>query len=382
VSPVGNDESAARRTEAEREAAWRNRQQQRHERTRRGRGRLVALLASVALAVVVVWFLLSLFQPFHGDGSGRVSVVVPQGASAKRVGDLLEREGVVSSSFFFDLRTRLAGKRGDLRAGTYTLAKDMSYGDAIAQLTTAPATPPVRRVTIPEGPSRREVAAIASQAGVPGDYVAASASSPALRPSSYGAPKGTRTLEGFLFPATYELRREAPASALVSDQLTAFRRNFATVSLKRAKRKNLTAYDVLIIASMIEREAGVARDRRLIAAVIYNRLKAGMALGIDATLRYELDNWTQPLKASELAADTPFNTRRRMGLPPTPIGNPGLASIRAAANPANVPYLYYVVKPCANGAHAFSSTDAQFQRDVEAYNRARAKAGGNSPVNC
>jgi uncharacterized YceG family protein len=139
---------------------------------------------------------------------------------------------------------------------------------------------------------------------------------------------------------------------------------------------------VLTIASMIDREALVPKDRRLIAAVIYNRLKQGIPLGIDATIRYQLGDFSRPLKVSELQRDTPYNTRKRKGLPPTPIGNPGLASIKAAANPAHVSYLYYVVKPCGNGAHAFSSTDAQFQRDVAAYNRARAKRGGKDPSVC
>jgi len=149
-----------------------------------------------------------------------------------------------------------------------------------------------------------------------------------------------------------------------------------------ARSKNLTVYDVLIIASMIEREAGVPKDRPLIAAVIYNRLKRGIPLGIDATTRYEFNNWTRPLRASQLASRSPYNTRRHAGLPPTPIGNPGLAAIRAAARPARVGYLYYVVKPGTCGEHAFSSTNAQFQRDVARYNAARAKAGGRSPTKC
>jgi UPF0755 protein len=139
---------------------------------------------------------------------------------------------------------------------------------------------------------------------------------------------------------------------------------------------------VLIIASMIEREALVAKDRRLISAVIYNRLRRGMPLGIDATLRYRLNNWSRPLKQSELDTRSDYNTRRVQGLPPTPIGNPGLAAMQAAANPANVGYLFYVVKPCGNGAHAFSSTDEQFQKDVDAYNRARDKRGGKDPSRC
>jgi uncharacterized YceG family protein len=152
--------------------------------------------------------------------------------------------------------------------------------------------------------------------------------------------------------------------------------------MTRAKRRNLSRYDVLIIASMIEREALVPRDRRLIAAVIYNRLKQGMPLGIDATLRYALNQWNRPLRVSELNSSSAFNTRKRRGLPPTPIGNPGLAAMRAAANPANVPYLFYVVKPCGNGAHAFSSTDAQFERDVARYNAARNRRGGKDPSHC
>jgi UPF0755 protein len=133
---------------------------------------------------------------------------------------------------------------------------------------------------------------------------------------------------------------------------------------------------------MVAREAGVAKDRRLISAVIYNRLRRGMPLGIDATLRYRLNNWSRPLRQSELDTNSEYNTRKVQGLPPTPIGNPGLASLRAAADPANVGYLFYVVKPCGNGAHAFSSTDAQFQKDVQAYNRAREKRGGKDPSRC
>ena len=110
--------------------------------------------------------------------------------------------------------------------------------------------------------------------------------------------------------------------------------------------------------------------------------KQGIPLGIDATLRYALNQWSRPLRVSELNSDSRFNTRQRDGLPPTPIGNPGLAALKAAANPANVSYLFYVVRPCGNGAHAFSSTDAKFQQDVAKYNAARAKRGGKDPSHC
>jgi UPF0755 protein len=259
---------------------------------------------------------------------------------------------------------------------------DMSYAAALKQLTTPPRAAPVVNVTIPEGPSRAEEAPKLKAAGIRGDYLVASKRSGQLNLRAYGAPKGA-TLEGFLFPATYQLRRsDATAQALVAKQLTAFKRDFGSIDLAYAKRKNLTPYDVLTIASMIEREAVVPKDRRLIAAVIYNRLKQGIPLGIDATTRYALHNWTRPLKQSELRVNSPYNTRTHAGLPPSPIGNPGLASIQAAANPAHVSYLFYVVKPCGNGAHAFSSTKAQFDRDVAAYDAARAKNGGKDPSRC
>jgi uncharacterized YceG family protein len=288
---------------------------------------------------------------------------------------------VIGSAFFFKLRARLSGRTSDIKAGRHVLQEDMSFGDALDALAKNPAAPKVVRVTIPEGKSRDEIGPIAKQAGLSGDYRAASRRSAGLDPRKFGAPAGA-TLEGFLFPATYQLRPGAPVSKLVTEQLAAFRQNISTVSLKRAKKKNLTTYDVLVIASMIEREAGIAKDRPLIAAVIYNRLKQGMPLGIDATLRYALHDWTKPLTVSELASDSPYNTRKHTGLPPTPIGNPGLASIQAAAAPAHVGYLFYVIKPCGNGAHAFSSTDAQFQRDVNAYNAKRDQLGGKSPVTC
>ena len=349
---------------------------------RRWLRRFVVLLVILALAAVAV-FAFMLYQPFHGKGYDAVVVKIPPGASAGDIGKLLSSKGVVESGFFFALRARVEGDRSKLLAGTYTLKRSMPYKDALAALTEAPKAAPTIDVTLPEGPSRRELAPRVSQAGVRGSYVKASQSSKVLDPRAYGAPKGTRSLEGFLFPDTYQLRsRTATARQLVSMQLRTFKSEFAKLDLKRARRKHLSRYDVLIIASMIEREAQVPRDRRLISAVIYNRLQKGIPLGIDATLRYRLNNWSKALRESELNINSDFNTRRRVGLPPTPIGNPGMASIQAAANPANAKYLFYVVKPCGNGAHAFSTTDAQFQKDVAAYNRAREKRGGKDPSHC
>lgn len=347
----------------------------------RSRGPRIAIVAGVGGLVVLVaaWFLLSLFQPFKGDGGSDVAVTVPKGASVGEIGDLLEQKGVIDSAFFFRLRTSLAGKSGDFKAGAIPMREDMSYGAAIDVLADPP-QPDTVTITIPEGLSRREAKELIGDA-LRGDYMAATVRSPRLKPAAYGGRRA-KNLEGFLFPATYELKPGQPVSALVDRQLDTFERELGNVDLKYAKSKNLTAYDVLTIASMIDREAQLPKERRLVASVIYNRLSQGIPLGIDATIRFATGNWSEPLKQSELAIDSGYNTRTNQGLPPGPIGNPGLAAIQAAARPAKTDFIYYVVKPCGNGAHAFSSSDAEFQRDVERYNAERERQGGQSPTEC
>jgi uncharacterized YceG family protein len=341
-------------------------------------GRLIALGILLAIVAGIAWFANALFQPFASDGGEPVRVSIPQGSSLAQIADILESEGVVANAGFFELRARIEGHSGDLRPGSYELKEDMSFSAALAALQEG-VPPDVVQVAIPEGLSRREIRPLTK--GLRGNYVRATRRSPALDPRDYKAPRGA-SLEGFLFPATYELKKGRRVNALVSEQLAHFKRNFGKVDLSYAKRKNLTAYDVLIIASLIDREAMVAKERRLIASVIYNRLKQGIPLGIDATVRFVTNNWKRPLRQSELQNPSPYNTRVHGGLPPGPIGNPGLASIQAAARPAKTGYLFYVVKVDSCGEHKFAETDAEFQAYVNEYNRAREARGGKSPTKC
>jgi len=247
------------------------------------------------------------------------------------------------------------------------------------------APPPVElkttTVTIPEGYDREQAAAVAREAGLRGNYLKASIRSPYLDPAKYGGA-GAESLEGFLFPDTFEVEKHAPVSDLVQRQLEDFKQRIAGVDMAYARSKNLTTFDVLTIASMIEREAQLEGQRKLVAAVIYNRLHEGMPLGIDATTRFATGNFDRPLTESELAVESPYNTRTNVGLPPGPIGNPGLASIEAAAHPARVDYLYYVVEPGTCGKLAFAATAAEFEADAARYDEAREAAGGESPDTC
>ena len=162
-------------------------------------GRIVALGAVVLVLGAVAWFLVSLFQPFKGDGEGTIRVAIPQGASLGEIGDLLESRGVVSSSTFFQLRARLAGRSNSLKPGSYTLARDMKYTSVLDKLEQG-LPPNIVRVVIPEGLSRKEIAP--RVAGLRGSYIKATRSNPELNPRQYKA-RNAKSLEGFLFPATY-----------------------------------------------------------------------------------------------------------------------------------------------------------------------------------
>ena len=227
-------------------------------------------------------------------------------------------------------------------------------GSKAPATTTAPPPPKPFHIVFPEGFTRADmalrvgvVAKIAAKEHRGRPHISTATYLAASHPRHVrGFGTATHPLEGFLFPATYDFLPQTTSAQLVHAQLQAFAVNWQHVDLSYARSKNLTPYDVLTIASMIEKEAVVPSERKLIAAVIYNRLHAHMPLGIDATIRYGLNvPGTKPLLQSDLESNTPYNSRKFLGLPPTPIANPGLPSLQAAAHPAKVNYLYFVRKP-------------------------------------
>jgi uncharacterized YceG family protein len=248
-----------------------------------------------------------------------------------------------------------------------TVTTTAANGD---ETTTVIAMPKPFHIVFPEGFTRRQMAqrvtAVARIARrerhvrprlASRTYLAAT-SRTRLPPCFKGKTHG---MEGFLFPATYEFFAQTTSKQLVDDQLQAFCDNWKQVDLRYARSRNLTPYDVLIIASMVEKETLSPDERQLVSAVIYNRLHARMPLGIDATLRYGLNiPPTESIRQSQLDTLSPYNTRKVPGLTPTPIANPGLASMQAAAHPAKVNYLYFVRKPDKKH-HFFTASFAAFQ---------------------
>lgn len=258
-------------------------------------------------------------------------------------------------------------------AAGLALAWDRVGEDEPAPETVAAPVEPAQRLLIREGLRREDVAALLdSETTMSGArYLALTAPGPRGRQlARTGRPT---SLEGFLFPATYEITDSTTAQELVDEQVAAYQANESQVDFSYARARNLTRFDVLILASMIEREVQVPAERRIVAGVMYNRLRADMRLDIDATVQFAIGEWKPELTQSDLETDSPYNTRRYPGLPPGPIASPGLDAIKAAARPARHDYIYYVAKNDGTGGHYFSTSAEEFEADVA---RSRANAGG------
>jgi peptidoglycan lytic transglycosylase G len=324
----------------------------------------------------LVIFLLLVLVPFgafagyvmkasNGSDTGReVLVVIAPGSSASKIAKQLEAAGVIRAAWLFRIYSRLHGTAGSLKPGEYAFRADMSYGDVVAILEKGPKIV-ITRVTIPEGKTIRETAAIFERvAGIPAaEFLTQATNGTHTTPI---LPKGTSNLEGLLFPKTYELKEGTTAGQVVDMMLRQFEQETATLDIAaKAKKLGVTPYEAVIIASMIEREAKVPQDRAKVSRVIYNRIERHMRLQIDATVQYGIyrktGSYKNPLLVSDYSFSSPYNTYLIDGLPPAPIAGPGRAAIEAALNPAAGKWLYYVLIN-DKGEHAFANTYAEFQQ--------------------
>ena len=298
-----------------------------------------------------------------GEASGPtrlVTVQIPEGSTATEVADILSDAGVIRSGLAFSISARLRGLSADLQAGRYSLTTNMEVDDALDILERGPRSAKMVEVTFPEGLELREVAQITAESlGVSARSFVKRAESGEYSLPPY-LPGGTDTVEGFLFPKTYEVPVNASVGQVIATLLGQFEAEVEGLPWGRAKSLGVSPYEVVIIASMIEREASVDRDRSKVAAVIYNRLDDGMRLQIDATVQYAIPGENRILTFDDYEYPSPYNTYLNDGLPPSPVAQPGLASLEAALNPADVDFLYYLLVEENTGRHAFFESEAEF----------------------
>jgi UPF0755 protein len=332
------------------------RRERRRRRPTRRRGRLFLVLGLLALPFVAagVWFWFQLSPP--GDPGRPVAVTIPKGDGVSGIGDRLERQGVIGSSLAFSVYSRLSGSSG-FQAGKYRMRRDLGVRSAIDVLEQGP-NQHYTTLALPPGLTFAQIAArIGALPGRSAARATALATSGTVR--SKFEPAGTSSLEGLTWPDSYSIEDHETETDILHTIVTAFDRHATALGLPSSP----DPYRTVIVASLIQREAGVDEDRPLIAAVIENRLRQNMPLQIDATVLYARGGGTGPLTDADFARVSPYNTYKVQGLPPTPISTVGAASLRAALAPANVPYLYYVLTD-KNGKHAFATTYAQHQANI------------------
>lgn len=330
--------------------AWRRRQ------SRRRHNKVLYTLFGLALLAAVV---LAIVGRGEGQRQGEVTLRIEAGATAATIARQLKEEDVIASEKDFMSEAEKAGAADSLQAGVYHFERGEPVSGIITRLSNGEQAPEAV-MTVPEGYAIDDIATeLAGKTDITKQqYVSAAVTGVRILPVS-GAG-GAVTLEGMLFPSTYELDEGLTAAGLIDRQLEAFRTYTAGLPWANTATLGVTQYQVLIVASMVEREAKVPAERPLIAAVIYNRLNAGMKLEVDATVQFALGYWKQDLTQSDLQVDSAYNTRLYAGLPPGPICNPGAESISAALEPAAVDYLFYVAKGDEAGHHFFTASYDEF----------------------
>jgi UPF0755 protein len=322
-------------------------------------------LIALGLALMLVSVALGAFHYFawtdRAYPAAAQTVVIPSGATGHDIGELLQSRGIIRSALVFALLARIDDERTAMKAGEFAFAAHRSESEILKQVVTD-GEQVALWVTIPEGFTAKEIAQTLAERDL-GD-VAALQSTFLDTPLEIAGSKAP-TLEGYLFPDTYLVPTSATPAEIAKIMTDQFRAELPSDAALQAKRLGFTIPQIVTLASLVEREAKSDDERALMAGVYYNRLRRGMPLQVDASLEYTFAHHKDVITYADLARDTPYNTYEHTGLPPTPIANPGRASLLAAFHPRASKYLYYV--SMGNGHHAFSRTLAEHNANVARY---------------
>ncbi len=322
------------------------------------------LLLFIGLAGLGAWVAFGISRPFKGYAEPARFVDIPQGAGPASIGRRLAEAGVIRDTFSFRFELARTGSGRRLQAGEYRFDRPMTIREVVAKLVKGDVH--LLPITFREGLTIRQMSELfaAKGFGTAQEFVAAAANGELVA----GFDPAARDLEGYLFPDTYSTPRGASATQLVARMVAGVERVLTPELRARASARGLNVRQLVTLASIIEKETGKPEERRLVAAVYANRLRIGMGLQCDPTVIYALEKagrYTGNLTRENLRFDSPYNTYRYAGLPPGPIASPGLASLEAAVDPADAPYLYFVSRN--DGSHAFASTLPEHNQNVFEY---------------
>ncbi|MDI6827949.1 MAG: endolytic transglycosylase MltG [Armatimonadota bacterium] len=319
---------------------------------------LAVFLLTITVLVALLWLNWAVWSP--AGSKRKVVVLIPRGSSTKRVAHLLAKSGVIRSPLGFILLARWQHKSESLKSGAYELSPSMTPSAILRKIVAGDVC--AKWVTFPEGFMTSQIAERLQSEGLANMDRFYRLARTCGTDFHTNFPHPGNDLEGYLFPDTYLISIGSSEESIIQNMLDNFGKRIAELMPEiNARKKSL--HDIIILASLIEREARVRKDRPLISAVLWNRLAKGMRLECDATVLYAIGRHKRRVLYRDLEIDSPYNTYRYPGLPPGPIANPGLASIKAAIHPANVDYLYYVARK--DGSHIFSRTLEEHNRAIQ-----------------
>jgi UPF0755 protein len=295
-------------------------------------------------------------EPVNKKDHEEVMINIPIGVSTKQIAKILYKEDMINSEWAFRILSKKSKTDGKMKAGNYYIKKDMSSQEIIKKLVNGDTVKDTIKVTIPEGFELKQIAKRLEEKGLTTEkeFIKIAEDEEFDYVFLKNLPKGKNRLEGFLFPDTYEISKNATPKEIIMKMLNRFDHVFMDAYYKRAEELNMTVNDIVTLASIIEREAKVDKERPIVSSVFYNRIEKKMPLQSCATVQYILGERKARLTLKDIAINSPYNTYKQEGLPPKPIASPGKASIEAALYPNKTEYLYFVVSK--NGEHHFSKT--------------------------
>ena len=329
----------------------------------------IVVLGVAAVAAAGGWVYVNLEQPYKGYEGAEQFVEIPSGTGTVAMGQRLSDAGVIRSAASFRLAVWLRGSGRRLQAGEYRFERPMTTAEVVDKLARGDVY--VRAVTFREGLTNREMASLFESGGfgTAADFLAAARNTALIADIDPAA----RDLEGYLFPDTYTLPRRATAAQVVERMVGRFKKALDADMREQTEARGLTVRALVTLASLVEKETGKAEERPIVAGVYTNRLRIRMPLQCDPTVIYALmlaGRYDGNIRRDDLQIDSPYNTYRYPGLPPGPIAAPGEASLRAAAAPAAVPYLYFVSRN--DGSHVFAATLDEHNRNVATFQLRRS----------
>ncbi len=337
---------------------------------------IIAIILAIAVIIAAVFaVLMSWGSPVDKTSENVVVTSIPEGSGTAAIASILEENSLIEKPKVFRILSKLYGYDGTYKAGSYGFSQSMSMKQIMQMISDGETLS--RSFTVIEGQTVEKIAQNLDEAGIVsydefmheaqyGDF------------STYDFLAGNECsmyrLEGFLYPDTYSFEEDTDARTVIESMLDRFKDVVTSDIIEKADAAGYSLRDIVIAASIIEREAGIASDMPLVSSVIYNRLEKGMALQMDSVISYILQEDKVNLTYSDIAVESNYNPYKNTGLPPGPICSPGIDAIKAAISPADTDYLYFVVSEKLDGSAAFSSDYDQFLKDKEAYYKAYEQA--------